>query len=158
MPTPSTTSRAKRAGALATLVISVLAVGAGLLAPPAGAQDSGETQGRHPRITDEQRQCMADAGFERPLAGQLRTREQRQAFRDAAEGCGIDLPPGFFRHAARRGARHWYRNLTDEQRQCLTDHGVERPARGERPTPDQIQAFRDAAAACGIELPAPADS
>lgn len=157
MPTPSTTSRARRAGALAALVISVLAVGAGLLAAPAGAQESGQTQARHPRITDEQRQCMADAGFERPLAGQLRTREQRQAFRDAAEGCGIDLPPGFFRNAARHRARHWYRNLTDEQRQCLADQGVERPARGERPTPDQIQAFRDAAAACGIDLPAPAD-
>ncbi len=50
-------------------------------------------------------------------------------------------------------------NLTDEQRQCLQDQGIEKPARGEdgkpvKPTDEQREAFRQAAAACGIELPA----
>ncbi len=48
--------------------------------------------------------------------------------------------------------------LTDAQKQCLADHGVtlpERPAAGTgappaRPSADQIAAFRDAAAACGL--------
>ena len=153
MSTPSTTHRAKRAGLAATLALSAVAVMAGLFAAPAGAQTSDAEAAAQPRlqITQEQRDCMAEQGYERPLAGELRTREQRQAFRDAAETCGIDLPKGVFRHAARRHARHWYRNLTVDQRQCLTDQGVERPQG--RPTPDEVQAFRDAAAACGIDLP-----
>lgn len=153
MTTPSTSHRARRAGVMATLAVSAVALVAGLFAAPAGAQTSDAEAAAAPRlqVTQEQRDCMAEQGYERPLAGELRTREQRQAFRDAAETCGIDLPAGFFRHAARRHARHWYRNLTGEQRQCLTDQGVERPQG--RPTPDAVQAFRDAAAACGIELP-----
>ena len=131
-PAPTRAGRAKRASALAALVLGVLTVGAALLAAPVGAQQPGPAETRNPRITDEQRQCMADAGYERPLAGQLRTREQRQAFRDAAEACDIELPPGFFRHLARHEARRWYRHLTPEQRQCLADQGVERPARGDR--------------------------
>lgn len=155
--TPTSTSRAKRAGLLATLAVSAIAVLGGLFAAPAGAQEAAPEGGR-PRLTEEQRQCMADHGYERPLAGQLRTQEQRQAFRDAAEECGIDLPAGAFRHAARRHARQWWRDLTDEQRQCLRDQGVERPHG--RPTQDQVQAFRDAADACGVDLPggAPATS
>ena len=146
----SPTSRTKRAGVLATLAVSAVAVLAGLFAAPAGAQDAAPEGGR-PQVTAEQRQCMADHGFERGHPGQLRTKEQRQAFRAAAEECGIDLPPGFFRHVARHGARQWWRNLTEEQRQCLQDQGVERP--DGRPTRAQVQAFRDAAAACGIDLP-----
>ena len=150
MTTPSPTHRA---GVMATLAVSAVAVVAGLFAAPAGAQTGDTEATTTPRlqVTQEQRDCMAEQGFERPLAGELRSREQRQAFRDAAETCGIDLPNGFFRHAARRHARHWYRNLTHEQRQCLTDQGVERPQG--RPTPEEVQAFRDAAAACGIDLP-----
>ena len=148
--THSSTSRAKRAGLRATLAVGAIAILAGLFAAPAGAQQATPEGGR-PQLTAEQRQCMADHGYERPLAGQLRTQEQRQAFRAAAEDCGIDLPAGLFRHAARRHARHWWRNLTEEQRQCLRDQGVERPHG--RPTPDQVQAFRDAVDACGIDLP-----
>lgn len=147
---PSSTSRAKRVGLLATLAVSAVALLAGLFATPAGAQEAAPEGGRA-RLTAEQRQCMADHGYERPLAGQLRTREQREAFRAAAEECGIDLPAGAFRHAARRHARHWWRNLTEEQRQCVRDQGVERPHG--RPTQEQVQAFRDAADACGIDLP-----
>ncbi|MCA9517844.1 MAG: hypothetical protein KC635_23050, partial [Myxococcales bacterium] len=67
--------------------------------------------------------------------------------------CGIELPaPG-----TGRPGRHWARGLTDEQRDCLRDQGLERPADGERPTGDERdarrQAFRDAADECGIELP-----
>lgn len=150
--TPSSPSRAKRAGLLAALAVTAVALVAGLFALPAGAQEAAPEGGR-PRLTEEQRQCLADQGYERPLAGQLRTREQREAFRAAAEECGIDLPDGAFRRAARRHARAWWRNLTEEQRQCLRDQGLERPARGERPTAEQRQAFRDAAEACGIDLP-----
>lgn len=146
----SPAGRAKRAGVVATLLVSALAVLAGLFAAPAGAQEAAP-EGGHPQLTAEQRQCMADHGYQLPLASQLRTKEQRQAFRAAAEECGIDLPAGAFRHAARRHARHWWLNLTAEQRQCMQDQGIQRPHG--RPTADQVQAFRDAAAACGIDLP-----
>jgi hypothetical protein len=49
--------------------------------------------------------------------------------------------------------------LSTEQRQCLTDQGVtlpQKPADGSRPqlTQEQRDAFRAAAQACGIPLPA----
>jgi hypothetical protein len=51
---------------------------------------------------------------------------------------------------------HGHPRLTDEQRECLADHGVTKPA--ERPdgppTQEQIDALKAAAEACGIELPA----
>lgn len=48
--------------------------------------------------------------------------------------------------------------LTDEQKTCLEEQGIEKPARGEdgrrvRPTDEQKAAFEAAAAECGIELP-----
>ena len=45
--------------------------------------------------------------------------------------------------------------LTDAQRQCLKDAGLEKPADGQRPTDAQREAFRAAAAKCGIDLPKP---
>jgi len=42
-------------------------------------------------------------------------------------------------------------HLTDEQRQCLTDHGVTRPIRPL--TKEKAQTIRDAAKACDIKLP-----
>jgi hypothetical protein len=58
-------------------------------------------------LTDEQRQCMADAGFElpepqvdengrrvRPERPRLDD-SQREAFREAAEACGLELGGGF---------------------------------------------------------------
>jgi hypothetical protein len=52
--------------------------------------------------------------------------------------------------------RHGHRRLTDEQRDCLAEQGVTKPA--ERPdgppTQEQIDALKAAAEACGIELPA----
>ena len=47
---------------------------------------------RGPQLTDEQRQCLKDAGLERPADGQRPTDAQREAFRAAAAKCGIDLP------------------------------------------------------------------
>ncbi len=51
--------------------------------------------------------------------------------------------------------------LTDDQKQCLADHGVtlpQRPADGTRPTPptdEQRTAFKAAAAACGLPVRGP---
>ena len=151
-PRPSPTGPARRLGLVAALALATVALVAGLFALPAGAQTDTEAAGGRPgraRLTDEQRQCLADQGVERPPLGQRPSDEQIQAAKDAAEACGIELPIG------RRGpVRRFLRNLTDEQRQCLQDQGLERPARGERPTDEQRQAFRDAAAACDIDLPA----
>lgn len=145
-----TSSPRPRLGRIAVLGVTALALLGGLFAAPAGAQ-TGNDESARLRPTPEQLQCMVDEGYERPLAGDLRTREQRQAFRAAAEACGIDLPPGFFRRAARIGARHWWRHLTAEERQCMKDEGVQRPLGW--PTDSEVQAFRDAAEACGVELP-----
>lgn len=57
---------------------------------------------------------------------------------------GRDMPRRRFPHRA------W---LTEAQRECLREQGVERPAPGERPTEEQREAFRAAAEECGIELP-----
>ena len=145
-----TTSPRTRVGLIAVLGVSAMALLAGLFAAPAGAQTVSEEAARL-HATPDQVQCMVDAGYQRPLAGDLRTREQRQAFRATAEECGIDLPPGFFRHAARIGARHWWRGLTAEERQCMKDEGVQRPVGW--PSDEEIQGFRDAAATCEVDLP-----
>ena len=46
--------------------------------------------------------------------------------------------------------------LTDEQKQCMTDHGITRPVRPL--TPEKITALKAAAKACGIQIPAGAPS
>jgi len=153
METPAP-RRAHRFGALAAAIV----MGAGLvgvLAPTAIAQEndsdneapSGE---EHRVLTDEQRACLEEHGVQKPEQDENGERvrptdEQREAFRAAAEACGIELP-------LRRHPR-----LTDEQRACLQEQGVEKPERdenGERaePTDEQREAFRAAAEACGIEL------
>ncbi len=55
--------------------------------------------------------------------------------------------------------------LTDEQKSCLEEQGIEKPAAGENgervpPTDEQRAAFRAAAETCGITLPdaPPSDS
>ena len=153
-PSP-TSGRATRLGLVAALGLATVALVAGLFALPAGAQTDTESAGGRAgrsRLTEEQRQCLVDQGVERPPLGQRPSDEQIQAAKDAAEACGIELPIG------RRGpVRRFLRNLTDEQRQCLQDQGLERPARGERRTDEQRQAFRDAAATCGIDLPSRPD-
>ena len=44
-------------------------------------------------------------------------------------------------------------NLTDEQKTCLTDAGITKPAKGTRPTQAERDAMKAAAEACGITLP-----
>jgi hypothetical protein len=104
----------------------------------------------HSPLTDAQKQCLADQGVTLPERSATGERpqfspEQRDAFRAAAQACGITLPA-------------WHSPLTDAQKQCLADQGVtlpERSATGERPqfSPEQRDAFRAAAQACGIALP-----
>ena len=145
---------------LALTVLAGLALTVAL-APAAFAVNEGDadqsSSGNRPphrlNLTDEQRQCLQDQGLEKPARGEdgkrvKPTDEQREAFRQAAEACGIELP-----------AKPNRPKLTDEQRQCLQDQGLEKPARGEdgkrvKPTDEQREAFRQAAEACGIELPA----
>ena len=89
----------RRHGAVLVVLATLVALGAGLLVPAvAGAQDAGSTEAeaeaapRRQRLTDEQRQCLADQGLERPARGERPTDAQIQAFRDAAGQCGIELP------------------------------------------------------------------
>lgn len=138
---------------LAGLVLTV--GGLALVAPAAGAQtDSGDAQTQEdgprqrPRLTDEQRACLEQAGVTKPAEGQRPTEEQRTAFEAAAESCGIELPAGGPGGPGHRGPQ-----LTDEQRECIEGQGVEKPAKGERPTDEQRAAFEAAADACGIDLP-----
>jgi hypothetical protein len=137
----------------------------GALAPAALAQESNDSEApadearpRRPQLTEEQQACLEEQGIVKPEPNAdgerpRPTDEQREAFRAAAEACGIELP-------ARHGPR-----LTDEQKSCLEEQGIEKPARGEdgervEPTDEQREAFRAAAEACGIDLPdnPPSDS
>lgn len=55
--------------------------------------------------------------------------------------------------AADHGSR-WRPDLTDAQRECLTEHGVTLPSRDAEPrdfTRDQRKALHEAAAACGLK-------
>jgi hypothetical protein len=145
----STPRTARRLGKLAVAVV----MGAGLvgaLAPAALAQDTSNDNnsnqpaatGRpHPQLTDAQQACLQQHGVQKPAPGTEPTDAQRQAFRQAAQACGISLP------------RHRHPRLTDAQKTCLQRHGVQKPADGQRPTDAQRQAFRAAAKACGIQLP-----
>jgi len=156
MHTRRTTQRARLCRAVGTgLTGLVLTIGGvALVAPAAGAQTDtpdqtpstqapSDQEGQRRRfphrawLTEEQRACLEEQGVKRPPEGQRPTEEQREAFRAAAEACGIELP----------------RRLTDEQRACLEEQGVKRPPEGQRPTEEQREAFRAAAEACGIELP-----
>ena len=126
---------------------------------------------RRPALTDAQKQCLADQGVtlpQRPAAdgtGQRPsppTDEQRAAFRAAAEACGLPTPPAGDHRPGFGGPGGPRPALTDAQKQCLADQGVTLPQRpadgatGERPAPptaEQRDAFRAAAAACGITIP-----
>lgn len=82
-------------GSLGVATAGVLTVGAFAFAGPALA-DAGNDNLRashRMELTDEQRQCLADAGVTRPEGRP--TDEQREAMKAAAEGCGIEVPePG----------------------------------------------------------------
>ena len=53
----------------------------------------------------------------------------------------------------RRPIREWVQSLTEEQRQCLADHGVHRLHH--RPTRADVARFRAAVDECGLEPPFP---
>ena len=155
---PRTTRRIGRFAA--AMVMSTALVGA--LAPAAFAQESDTSEApaaegrRRPQLTDEQKACLEEQGVAKRSGERVApTDEQKAAFRAAAEACNIDLP----------AVRPHGPKLTDEQKTCLEEQGVEKPARGEDgervpPTDEQKAAFRAAAETCGIDLPdaPPSDS
>jgi hypothetical protein len=137
------------------LAAGIIAVGAGAFATSASAapaQGSG-TSGSHrfvqvvSTLTDDQKQCLQDAGVTRPGADATPEERQaaREAFRAAAETCGITLPD----------PKGPLANLTDEQKTCLEAAGLTRP--GPDATFEERQAARAAlkaaAEGCGITLP-----
>jgi len=142
------TTKRRRGAVVATLAVASMGLLAGF-APAASAHPGG---GRA-QLTDEQKSCLEEQGVVKPEPNadgeRVRpTEEQREAFKAAAEACGIEL----------RGPRHNRLQLTDEQKSCLEDQGIEKPARDEdgkrvKPTDEQKAAFEAAAAECGIELP-----
>ena len=111
---------------------------------------AGGPRGNRPKLTDEQQSCLEAEGIVKPKPNADGERveptdEQKAAFKAAAEKCGIELPV--------RGPK-----LTDEQKTCLEEQGIEKPAKDEngrrvKPTDEQKAAFEAAAAECGIELP-----
>jgi len=133
---------------VATLAVASMGLVAGF-APAASAHPGG---GRA-QLTDEQKSCLEAQGIVKPEPNadgeRVRpTEEQRDAFKAAAEECGIEL----------RGRRGHRPKLTDEQKTCLEEQGIEKPAKDEdgkrvKPTDEQKAAFEAAAAECGIELP-----
>jgi hypothetical protein len=156
--------------AVPTLGLSAFAAAADSATTGTGTEGQPGARPPHPELTDAQKQCLADHGVTlpiRPAAGSTGvapvrpTDEQREAFRQAAEACGLPIPtgrgPGFAGPGGVRPA------LTDAQKQCLADQGVTLPQRpadgatGERPAPptaEQRAALQAAAAACGITIPA----
>ena len=147
----STLRRSLHTG-LAGLVLTVgglalVAPAAGALAEP-GSDAQSDAPPQRPQLTDEQRACLEQAGVTKPAEGQPPTDEQREAFKAAAESCGIELPAGGPGGPGHRGPQ-----LTDEQRACLEQAGVTKPAEGQPPTEEQRAAFEAAAEQCGIDLP-----
>ncbi len=83
-----------------------------------------------------------------PMTPQQR-RQFRHDMREAMSACGVEPP------APRRVGKLW-RGLTDEQRACLSEHDITRPAL-RRLTPDErrelLAEIREAATSCGIDVP-----
>ncbi len=136
------------------LVAGVVSIGAGVAFTSTASAQVAEGRGVPIRIvqivsnlTDEQRQCLEDAGITRPGADATPEERQaaREAFRTAAETCGITLPDPHGPLA----------DLTDEQKACLDAAGLTRPDRDA--TFEERKAAREAlkaaAEGCGIELP-----
>lgn len=126
--------------------------------PKSQQQSQVRIEARFANLTDAQRNCLVDAGLTRPPSRP--TGEQRKALGQAATDCGIDIrsvrPTGARRPASReRGQASQvarFGQLTAEQGSCLTEAGLTRPTT--RPTSEQRRALGQAAADCGIEIPA----
>ena len=111
--------------------------------PSAASADAGHHRGGRLNLTDTQKTCLTDAGITKPEGRP--TQAERDAFKAAAETCGITLPT----RPDDAGGRL---NLTDTQKTCLTDAGITKPEG--RPTQAERDAFKAAAQTCGITLPA----
>ncbi|MFN0153942.1 MAG: hypothetical protein ACKVUT_06135 [Gaiella sp.] len=144
----------------AVLATGVLAAG---LAGAAGAEGSAVAAGGKPggpgsvfaKLTDDQRACLQAQRLKRPDGRP--TAEHWRALQAAAKECGVELTrpawagAGKAQGQARGKAR--FQRLSEEQRACLTAKGLERPAG--RPTVEERQALRAAAAECGIAIGGP---
>ena len=108
---------------------------------------AGHHHGGRLNLTDEQKTCLTEAGITKPEGRP--TQAERDAFKAAAETCGITLPARPDNAGHHRGGRL---NLTDEQKTCLTEAGITKPEG--RPTQAERDAFKAAAESCGITLPA----
>ena len=138
------------------LVAGLVTVGAATFASTASAASGAGEEGdsRPPRIvqivsnlTDDQKTCLQESGVSRPAADATEEERQaaREAFRTAAETCGITLPD----------PQGPLANLTDEQKACLDAADLTRPDRDASFEERQAarEALKAAAEGCGIELP-----
>ncbi len=142
--------------ALAAGGMGALALTGVFAATPAGAADTAKHPSRHAafaKLTDAQKQCLTDQGLTRPTSRPTSppSQEQIKKLKAAAKECGIKLPahPGRGDHRGPGGEQ--FQQLTQEQRDCLTNAGLTRPEG--RPTAEQFQKLRAAAAECGITIP-----
>ena len=115
--------------------------------PSAPSSESRPDKAGRLNLTDEQQTCLTEAGITKPEGRP--TQAERDAFKAAAETCGITLPTRQGHAGHHRGGRL---NLTDEQKTCLTEAGITKPEG--RPTQAERDAFKAAAETCGITLPA----
>ncbi|CAB4996263.1 MAG: hypothetical protein F2877_06560 [Actinobacteria bacterium] len=109
------------------------------------AAEAAPHHGRGLNLTDTQKTCLTEAGITKPEGRP--TQAERDAFKAAAETCGITLPT----RPENAGGRL---NLTDTQKTCLTEAGITKPAEGTKPTQAERDAFKAAAETCGITPPA----
>lgn len=121
------------AALIATMGATAIGIGA------AGASTTGATGTSGSRLTAEQRECVK-ANFTRDPG---HPRENLKELRAAAKTCGVTVHP-------RRMVRRALRNLSADQKQCLTEHGAVRPEG--RPTAEQFRTNVAAFKACGITL------
>lgn len=139
---------------LPALVVVALLATIALLVATGSAQAAG--RGGKARLTQEQRQCLAEQGIEKPNGRP--TASERQARRKALAACGIEKPGN---HSGRWGGQGNHRRggffagLTPQQRQCLAGRGIGKPTGWGSKSEHRAlrEAVREAAGACGIELP-----
>ncbi|GEM_PF-2676456 len=98
--------------------------------------------GQHRELTDEQKQCLSGILGE-PGQGD---RPSREAMENAFQECNVSSHQNSNQNGQPQGPRP---NLTEEQINCL-EGKIGKPGEGERPSED---AFKQAHAECGIELP-----
>ncbi len=130
--------------------VALGAASIGLAAPAGAATDgpNGSTARPGLHLTSEQKQCLADHGVTRPV--RPLTKEKVATIKEAVKACDIEVPARL-KHRLERLAHRRHLNLTDEQKQCLSDQGISRPVRPV--TIEKIATIKAAAQTCGITLP-----